>query len=373
MSPAPDTAGSPNYVDDLFDYDVGLDGILQEINTNSTSSNGPKQSAPLDNSGVVLGLDEEVKVTKKRQPVAKLDENRLLSQSGIPKLRRSVKKNLRFKGKGHEFSDLARLLNFYQLWLDDLFPKAKFADGLAMIEKLGHSKRLQTMRRAWIDEEKPKTEDEDVLDPLQTGAIDIQIASNETSMADNRQSTFDRPMLDGATCRQPDDMDGDLFMPDDNNQRRTNTTCAVPLEDDALDELDALLGVREDEAGATKGSSAGAKLRDINQRLINGDDSAPLNDDDSDELDALLREQENEPGFGKGASTDTKPDHDSQQRMADIDRVPLDELLREHEDKHGAGNPVSAGATQGVLETYSHADDSEAIEGLDVSSEMANR
>lgn len=55
-----------------------------------------------------------------------------------------------------QFSDAARLLNFYQLWLDDLFPRAKFSDGLAIIEKLGHSKRLQTMRREWIDEEKPK-------------------------------------------------------------------------------------------------------------------------------------------------------------------------------------------------------------------------
>ena len=43
----------------------------------------------------------------------------------------------------------------YQLWLDDLYPRAKFADGLAMIEKLGHTKRMQTMRREWINERKP--------------------------------------------------------------------------------------------------------------------------------------------------------------------------------------------------------------------------
>ena len=44
----------------------------------------------------------------------------------------------------------------YQLWLDDLYPRAKFADGLAMIEKLGHTKRLQVMRREWINEGKSK-------------------------------------------------------------------------------------------------------------------------------------------------------------------------------------------------------------------------
>lgn len=81
---------------------------------------------------------------------------------------------MKFKGKGHEvwrpkevkrhrltsydlqYSDVARLLNVYQLWLDDLYPRAKFADGLAIIEKLGHTKRMQTMRREWINERKPR-------------------------------------------------------------------------------------------------------------------------------------------------------------------------------------------------------------------------
>jgi replication fork protection complex subunit Csm3/Swi3 len=51
---------------------------------------------------------------------------------------------------------VAQLLRTYQLWLDDLYPRAKFADGLAIIEKLGHSKRMQITRRTWIDESKPK-------------------------------------------------------------------------------------------------------------------------------------------------------------------------------------------------------------------------
>lgn len=51
---------------------------------------------------------------------------------------------------------MARLLTVYQLWLDDLYPRAKFADGLAIIEKLGHTKRLQTMRKEWINEGKPR-------------------------------------------------------------------------------------------------------------------------------------------------------------------------------------------------------------------------
>ena len=51
---------------------------------------------------------------------------------------------------------MARLLNLYQLWLDDLYPRAKFSDGLAIIEKLGHTKRMQTMRKEWINEGRPR-------------------------------------------------------------------------------------------------------------------------------------------------------------------------------------------------------------------------
>lgn len=53
------------------------------------------------------------------------------------------------------------MLNMYQLWLDDLYPRAKFVDGLAIIEKLGHTKRLQTMRKEWINEGKPRDPAED--------------------------------------------------------------------------------------------------------------------------------------------------------------------------------------------------------------------
>lgn len=49
---------------------------------------------------------------------------------------------------------MARLLNTYQLWLDALYPRAKFADGLAIIEKLGHTKKMQSLRRDWINESK---------------------------------------------------------------------------------------------------------------------------------------------------------------------------------------------------------------------------
>ena len=41
--------------------------------------------------------------------------------------------------------------------MDELYPKAKFADCVAMIEKIGHSKWMQKMRREWIYERSSRT------------------------------------------------------------------------------------------------------------------------------------------------------------------------------------------------------------------------
>lgn len=69
-----DRANSPNDVNDLFDYDVGLDEIFQGDHASVSKADAQKPSG--DPTSLGLGLDEEVKVSKKRQPVAKLDEGR---------------------------------------------------------------------------------------------------------------------------------------------------------------------------------------------------------------------------------------------------------------------------------------------------------
>lgn len=64
-----------------------------------------KASGTLGTGGDGLGIDEEIVVTKKRIPIPKLDEQRLSSEAGIPRLQRISKDRLRFKGKGHEVSN----------------------------------------------------------------------------------------------------------------------------------------------------------------------------------------------------------------------------------------------------------------------------
>ncbi|ORY79844.1 replication fork protection component Swi3-domain-containing protein [Protomyces lactucae-debilis] len=111
-----------------------------------------------------LGLDEEV-VIKKKRIIARLDDERLLEKHhGIPKLiKMSLERPLHktLKGKGHTLQDMGRVLERYQFWCHEMYPKAKFRDALAMIRKAGSSKRMKMERRRFIDDLLPKPVDED--------------------------------------------------------------------------------------------------------------------------------------------------------------------------------------------------------------------
>jgi len=156
-----------------------------------------------------------------------------------------------------QFQDVSRLLNTYQLWLDALFPKANFADGIAIIEKLGHKKRVQMMRKSWIDEDKPKPTqeyDEDFVDVDQVmqhgedGAMDIGRNGNNE-----------------ATQRAQEN-EGDLGMSGTTSARNQGQISSPPLDDDE--------GLYDE----------GVPLVDRGNKEV--EDQEP----DEDELDALMAE-----------------------------------------------------------------------------------
>lgn len=189
-----------------------------------------------------LGLDEEIKVVKKRQPIPKLDEGLLLSSTGIPKLRRISKDRLKFKGKGHEYGDIARMLNMYQLWLDDMYPRAKFGDALTMIEKCGHSKRLQVMRKEWIDEGKPRHTTEPDHDDSPT-AEEEKIEQNTVQMEDLdiQERQAEQPVKPSVE-HEPDDDELDMLLAQEEpTSMVTSTTQPVPTDDDPFaDDMEAM-------------------------------------------------------------------------------------------------------------------------------------
>ncbi|EGU86722.1 hypothetical protein FOXB_02731 [Fusarium oxysporum f. sp. conglutinans Fo5176] len=218
-----------------------------------------------------LGIDEEVDVKKRaRVPNVKLDEERLLGPKGIPKLRQRAK-DLKIKGKGHEsvqFSDASRLLSFYQLWLDDLFPKAKFLDALTMVEKAGHKKRVMIARNDYINESKPKdrTADEEEEDDM--------FGENDASKPTEQEGT--RPKTPEQDTGVPDD--DDLYDATPRAAQR-NSGPIVPIRNDVPedDDFEALI--------------AEAASHDAAPRARTNPTPAEPDDDD---LDALMAEAESD-------------------------------------------------------------------------------
>ena len=144
------------------------------------------------------------------------------------------------KGKGHEFSDAGKLLGYYQLWLDSLYPRAKFADGLQLVEKAGHSKRMQVIRKEWIDEGKPgyardkKVYDEDSYEARGFGD-ESDVDARPNGPANDNQQAESSDKRDKSTLANEADSE-ELFFPDA-NQPGDDDNDSMPDDD----ELEALL------------------------------------------------------------------------------------------------------------------------------------
>ena len=154
---------------------------------------------------------------------------------------------------------MARMLNMYQLWLDDLYPRAKFADGLTMIEKLGHTKRLQMMRKEWIDEFKPRhisREEEETRD------VSMDEATHEDALGVGAleegagQSVEQQPAQNGINDRsvvsdEPDEDELDALLAVEvapaPPRIRTSTGATVDDDDDPFaDAMDVLRDMDEE-------------------------------------------------------------------------------------------------------------------------------
>jgi replication fork protection complex subunit Csm3/Swi3 len=153
------------------------------------------------------------------------------------------------------------MLNMYQLWLDDLYPRAKFADGLAIIEKLGHSKRIQYTRKEWIAEGKPKTADSD---PEDNHFVAIETTRDQ-----------DAEHMEGAAVENTVQKNGLQLSEENDIPQQIPDPKRVVEEDPDEDELDALLA----ESDAPQISFASTALR---PKPV-----APDEDNFEDDMDAM--------------------------------------------------------------------------------------
>ncbi|KAK4238419.1 replication fork protection component Swi3-domain-containing protein [Achaetomium macrosporum] len=305
------TRDSTNFVNDY----------LADFNDDDDPFRSPSPEPPKKNDNNqkekkkdVLGIETQLDLKRKpRVPRVKLDESRLLSDKGIPKLRKMAPK-LRFKGKGHEFSDAARLLSFYQEWLDDLFPKATFLDALTMVEKTGHKAVIRNARLQWIDEGKPKAaaaEDEDDY------AI-FQGPSAARQQPDKVAPVFEkaaRAAQERAKTTAAEDLFGDDDIYNATPRRDTGTTAPSRqvVDDDVPDgdDLDALMAEAEAETQSgsrsqqTTSGPGPAPFKSIFGNGAGGTASVPSGEPDEDELDALMAEAEAQSGPSRRTHKDS--------------------------------------------------------------------
>ena len=269
------------------DYDDVVEDFLKDLPLDKNNDLPPQEPAK--------DIDEEVIVKKKRKPVPKLDETLLLSQNGVPRLRKITKSRLKFRGKGHEFSDISRLLNTYQLWLDDLYPRAKFRDAVNMAEKVGHSKRMQITRKAWLDATKPYQKEaspDRLVDLMMSGAL----PADETDHDVVASTEQDRNTGTGESAQA---------------QQNERTRQSNIDEDDAPE---------DDELGALLAEDSASKATAVHDRPRQ---SGPFeeNDDEEDELDALMAEQTpiGQSTSKSGNASDSIDFADDEEAMAGMD------------------------------------------------------
>ncbi len=282
------------------------------------------------------------------------------------------------KGKGHEFSDVARLLNYYQLWLDNLYPRAKFADGLQLVEKVGHSKRMQIMRKEWIDEGKPgyiRDKGRNRDDHEQEKDTDDLYAGDKPAEDKNTSSTAAQAEEEGDSLFIPDsrrsgkDVNNENDLPEDDEldallaeqdasistvqPRLSNnkTGMDVDVEFESEDDLDALLAEQETRRPAPTASAPSwapkskAKPKSSPFDENEGDDEGM---DDNDDLDAFLAEQEarSKPKTTQLTTMQHEPadlllnDNEDEDLMDNDD---LDALLAEQEARQATSQPRPSG------------------------------
>jgi replication fork protection complex subunit Csm3/Swi3 len=164
-----------------------------------------------------------------------------------------------------QYSDASKLLAFYQLWLDDLFPKARFLDALAMVEKMGHKRQMQIARMEWINEGRPKAHvDEDAM--FDEPTISAEENAQREKTASRIAPIFEKTATERSKTPAADvdeDME-DLYNATPKAARQTAT---------------------ETQASVFGGGSGGSLFGPAKSATV--DDGFP-----EDDLDALLAEQE---------------------------------------------------------------------------------
>lgn len=118
--------------------DQESDSLLLDFNGSGGAQKDPTIPNGLDGSVVDPTIaDPTAIVTKKRRPQVKLTAEKLLSDKGLPYVLKNAHKRIRISSKKNSYDNLSNIIQFYQLWAHELFPKAKFKDFMKICQTVG--------------------------------------------------------------------------------------------------------------------------------------------------------------------------------------------------------------------------------------------
>lgn len=253
-------------------------------------------------------------------------------------------------------------MSFYQEWLDDLFPKAKFVDSLAMVEKVGHKSKVKELRVEWINEGRPKPSIVDEYVDALAAEQDQQDGSAAPKQAERVAPTFEKAAGGRMQTPEADDLFGDvddIYNATPIGSRRTGAAAETGREPDD-DELDALMA--EAEAG---GPATATKSSAEPYKSLFGDGkpkAAPAQPEDDDDLDALVAEAEAEQGSRQSSAATKNSGKALRTDGDDDDMDDLDALMAEAEAETESAPAKSVSGRAGASAPEPSAPDFDADE-----------
>ncbi|XP_010250197.1 PREDICTED: TIMELESS-interacting protein isoform X2 [Nelumbo nucifera] len=118
--------------------------------TNPSSNSNPNSSSNFSrpsfkNSGIPKPTDKALEKPKKvPRTRPKLTPGLLLSNDGLGYVLRHFPRSFKFRGRGHEVSDLRNLIGLYAEWHSHLLPYYSFDQFVHKVEKVGATNRVRT-------------------------------------------------------------------------------------------------------------------------------------------------------------------------------------------------------------------------------------
>ncbi|CAO3639964.1 unnamed protein product [Cunninghamella blakesleeana] len=235
---------------------------------------------------------------------------RLLEPNGIYRIR-SETPWLKFKGKGHEVEDLKKMMIYYKVWANQLYPRLNFTDFADRVMKVTSKKQCKIVLDQWRDEYKfknslniEKDSEEHVTGELSGMTLEDEEninranKSNHSSDEEDDDDKMDEleyfsKLIQKATPAESSSTSPPSIQTQDQQQKDTNKQSAM---DDSDDEVfipsDKIKSIQEKQpAKSILDENRNENIKSPSQKNKNSSQSKIILDDsdsDSDSDDALL-------------------------------------------------------------------------------------